>query len=1001
MIITYNALACFIGRNFEINNRNKVKATERLSSGYRINRAADDAAGLAISEKLRGQVRGLRRAAENVQDGISLCQTADGALDQVQDILVRIRELSVQAANGAVYTEDDMQKINDEVKQLKKEINRVSVDTEFNRKKIFTVPFTIDFSEEFKVVKIFDANNGDPDDPDSYGGIILSMPSAIEDTRIPWKMIDRDMVTTDSNGKTVFKEGTYTYDTGFCTLNIQCKEGSKPPEIKVVFPVNADDTGINVAGEHINWNQVFNEDDECILNHVGEEGIYYFKVGEGYASFYAPKFDSISDLANSINATNSRYNRRYVNEYTGYDFDQAIDIMDSEGSTMRVNSSLYNLLINNKDLDLRLKADETGIWIVMVKLDGTDGDTLEGSKKTWDDMGITSWDNGNYISDKKLYEYHYKNDSKDYDFKFNFTLLDETSKDSVIEGINNASFRDTLIRTNDGIEMSFTTGNGVLSGNLTYDNVDVNIYDEAALGRNFDSPTGVFSNGNIRYDAATDEIVLEFSNRTTGNTELTFRSRLMTSVETMKEKAYAYENYFLARRVQQLLSGGGPSYPTLRDLLGNDRIKEGSFEIDSRTMKTTEKMSGFYEAEELDFSGLGTDFQLYDLLGTGFNSTCATCTNHYSVVFTWGGTDRKSSDGYGYSVIDDDQQNYTLMIDINSMMSANPNLGIKTGADFTRALVNIINEAGFDFHFQQYAADGGKLYVCDNRHNALGSFDTEPYEINSCNIEMWMVDDENASSTFGLQYTYDLKHDINPVAEFIEDEHGEFVEDGAGGYKKFYYYDYYKLGGGFQDGVTAPPKRFSLSITSRETEPWSDYYDKVMENIAKQTKLDLKSTGYDYIDYVTNELPNQATVSEFDFYIEDDRGFWIQAGANARQGILLDWDGFTTYTLTIGDKNTLSQKNASELLGCVDTALSRINSLRSLFGAYTNRLEFAYANDKNAEENLQSSESKLRDADMAEEIAEFSKQSILTQAGFSLLAQANELPQGVLRLLPQ
>ena len=408
MIITYNALACFIGRNFEINNRNKVKATERLSSGYRINRAADDAAGLAISEKLRGQVRGLRRAAENVQDGISLCQTADGALDQVQDILVRIRELSVQAANGAVYTEDDMQKINDEVKQLKKEINRVSVDTEFNRKKIFTVPFTIDFSDEVKVVKIFDANNGDPDDPDSYGGIIVSTPPSAggEDIRIPWEDIDQNMVVKDPpiTGRTVFREGTYTYDTGFCTLNIQCKEGSEPPEIKVTFPVNADANGINVAGQHIDWSQVFNEDDESILNHVGEEGIYYFKVGDGYASFYATEFDSLSELADSINAANSRYNRRYVNEYTGYDFDQAIDIMQSEGSSMRVNSTLYNLLINNKNLDLRLKADKSGIWIVRVNPDNGNEDELVGSKKTWAEMGIDDWNRGGYITDKKLYE---------------------------------------------------------------------------------------------------------------------------------------------------------------------------------------------------------------------------------------------------------------------------------------------------------------------------------------------------------------------------------------------------------------------------------------------------------------------------------------------------------------------------------------------------------------------------------------------------------------------
>lgn len=111
------------------------KSLERLSSGFRINRAADDAAGLAISEKMKTQIAGLEQAARNAADGISVIQTAEGALDEVEAMLQRMRELSVQAANG-VNTDEDRGAIQDEIDQLNEEINRVSTTTEFNTKKL-------------------------------------------------------------------------------------------------------------------------------------------------------------------------------------------------------------------------------------------------------------------------------------------------------------------------------------------------------------------------------------------------------------------------------------------------------------------------------------------------------------------------------------------------------------------------------------------------------------------------------------------------------------------------------------------------------------------------------------------------------------------------------------------------------------------------------------------------------------------------------------------------
>ena len=138
MIVQHNITSMNANRQLGIVGGNLAKSTEKLSSGYRVNRAADDAAGLAISEKMRAQVRGLNRASDNAQDGISLIQTAEGALEQKHAILQRTRELVVQASNTGVLDSGtaDFQKIQDEIDELKAEYNRIDTDTEFNKKKL-------------------------------------------------------------------------------------------------------------------------------------------------------------------------------------------------------------------------------------------------------------------------------------------------------------------------------------------------------------------------------------------------------------------------------------------------------------------------------------------------------------------------------------------------------------------------------------------------------------------------------------------------------------------------------------------------------------------------------------------------------------------------------------------------------------------------------------------------------------------------------------------------
>ena len=146
MIINHNLSAMFANRSLGVTNADVAKETEKLSSGMRINRAGDDASGLAVSEKMRSQIRGLQRASKNAQDGISFIQTTEGYLQESQDIVQRLRELAVQASNG-IYTSEDRMQIQVEVSSLVEEIDRIASHAQFNGMNLLTGRFARETGE--------------------------------------------------------------------------------------------------------------------------------------------------------------------------------------------------------------------------------------------------------------------------------------------------------------------------------------------------------------------------------------------------------------------------------------------------------------------------------------------------------------------------------------------------------------------------------------------------------------------------------------------------------------------------------------------------------------------------------------------------------------------------------------------------------------------------------------------------------------------------------------
>ncbi len=1013
MIIAHNLSAMNAQRQLGIVAKKRAKATERLSSGYRINRAADDAANLAISEKMRAQIRGLDKGSQNVQHAIGFCNVAEGALQEVHSILGRVKELAVQAASDT-YVEQDRQAIEDEFVQLKKEINNISRTTEYNTMRIFDEgKFDIEFSDTICPIKIFNSSFGNPDSPDTYGGIIVG-----DDVRVAWTDIDPQMVSADPDtGDTVFRAGEYEYTIDGYDFTITCEAGSKPPQIKVEFEVSANSQGIYIAGDTIVWEDIINEDGESILDHLGEEGSYFFRHGGGEGGFYVPEGMGLPEIIRGINDYNEKSNKRYYSVYNGYYTAQAVDVQDA-GSKVQITQEMYDEYINNSgkisDPEIELCADEDGIWIA-----DKAGNEIAGTKKTWAQMKLEHWDSTNDVSDQKKYTYECEY-SYDYTdpatgaitprtgrIDFDFFLLDETSKESVISGINEMKLESGSSYASNKTTEKITTNQtdpatNIISGKMTYCNNALSLEEEGSLNRDFSvKEDTLVNNQSLSYDAVSNEMTWGVGQG------LEYEAVNMLTAAELETAAKVPLQYLAAKTIRQAMKSldasgpvaGTPDAETIADIIGADKITSSGylsedFTVTADTIKTGGLGSDTYAAASVDFSELGTKYQLYDLLGSGFDSTCMTCDNHYSVMFVYGGTTAKTASGYGYAT-SQDGRDYTLMIDLKDMMEQ----GINDGEAFTKALIEVLDEdaAHFDFHFTQYAAEGSKLYICDNRKEYVGNlsqrqnadFYIQPYNINGVDVDINL---QNTTSGRGMKlgYTYDIASQIGSMPlTMVNDANGLYVEDPqkAGTYVR---YD-------SSNTAHAGLARWNLGQGAID---WEDAYDKMMTDIAQNTKLSIKTTDYAFLNCSSNENPNEAYVSKFRFQIEEDEdGMWIQSGANRYQGVRMKWDGFSSYYLGLEAYDMTSREGASELIRRADAAIRKISGIRSAFGAYTNRLERMYDMNQNYAENLQAAESKIRDTDMAAELMQDSKHNILAQAVQSMLAHANQNGEGILSLL--
>ncbi len=425
MVITHNLEAMNAQRQFNIVYTHKAKSTEKLSSGYRISRAADDAAGLSISEKMRRQIRGLTRGVQNVQDGISLCQVADGALNEVHSILGRMTELAVEAANGT-NSDEDRGYINDEIQQLKQEMKHIFGNTSFNEKYIWRMPYIP--GVERKPNEELDFQTYNVDVAGNVGGV------AINNIRYTWNelgLVDK----IDETSNTFKEDGTLkTHLDDGELLYLSYKKGETLDNITRHYFWKADQDGITInenASKKISWSTMGIDKSNIT------KGTYSFDYNGTTISFdIADGDDSIDDVIVGINGDNmSNISWQTVN--AGSKMNPAVQVVSGQQPPEITQQNQASLL----SPQWTIYADENGMQL---KTGGV-SDTLvqwkdliitNGMNNPMVDFGTPSESSSDVTLDNEAV-YRYKGDKSG--FVLDFKVTDEISKQSLIESLNGKS----------------------------------------------------------------------------------------------------------------------------------------------------------------------------------------------------------------------------------------------------------------------------------------------------------------------------------------------------------------------------------------------------------------------------------------------------------------------------------------------------------------------------------------------------------------------------------
>ena len=971
MVIQHN-IPALQSYNIVNNTSNALqKSIAKLSSGLRINSAADDAAGLAISEKMRSQVRGLDRAVANTQDGISLIQTAEGALGETHSILQRMRELAVQGANDTL-TQQDRSYIQEEIDQLKEEITRIGNTTQFNKKKLL---------------------NGD-----SAG---LWSSSDMETKAI----INGGLREVDQFGQKKSVEGNYK-------IRVKAEPGQAQVQKSDIMTIKHD--GV-LTNKSIN----------------APDGIKDVSVSSMTPGDYSIKLTDSSTAPAAAQITGDY-------DVGGTQYTKLVNRTDASDATVILAATTGGTAANSVSVTTKLHFKIGDNDLGDVTLTGKNNNTTQSTAVNGANLG-TILAGG--------------------DATVTVSGLDDVIGNARKLGIEITNLNATGINTSQTATGSGTTTNSIVmkqfgSANMgdlsiTYgttgtENTLALFNDSAADGSKIaDSGTeiaasDVFSIVSSANNELNGSVLFEVTGRDDMNGILTLKATATLMDKNGKNSTASQDNIVLKQ---------GGATVGLGDIFGTTTSGTPAVTTANATIKLNDNMYtalsdgskmvvNYSAGKATTTADNGTNFELRGTIDKGWDE------NWEDGVFN-GNAVKYYLDGSKLADTELNFKNYILNEKTGTVSEGTVTLTTDSTFSTTGTLGTAANTAGYarangdtlasftNTYIGKTANGDVKLRDLDKFWNSEGTFMLQDAKTLTLN----QGDGKTASITLYANDTLDeVATKINDAistglgqAQYVDDatKFATFVSNGTELTSE-------AVPGTFVIRSVVPGKAGEITFSgdegiinafslneiqnSKETVYNVDVLDehsgKILAQSVKTTGNVMHGVLNENVDVEFGALAGvsatwNGTLNKYTYTAEQtestlhiaDNTTVLQIGANEGEDLGMDIGDMRAHALGIDGVNVMSHDRAGRAITLIDNAIDKVSTQRAKLGAYQNRLEYTASNLTTASENLTSAESRIRDADMAKEMMNFTKLNIMLQAGNSMLAQANQQPQNVLSLI--
>ena len=945
-----------------VNNTSNAlqKSIAKLSSGLRINSAADDAAGLAISEKMRAQVKGLDRAVANTQDGISLIQTAEGALQETHSILQRMRELAVQGANDTL-TQQDRSYIQEEMDQLKEEITRIGNTTQFNKKKLL---------------------NGD-----SAG---LWSSSDMETKAI----INGGLREVDQFGQKKSIEGNYKIrvkaDPGQAEVQKSDIMTIKHANVLTNKTINSPDGVKDVQVDNMapgSYSLKLSKADQAAPDEVNITGAYGVG-GKQYTQLEAGgQVTAITAPATAGQSVTRTYTFKLGDTVLGK---VDLEVKDTTNGGANMAAAAVATAIQDKAGTIIGKAREMGVEIsglsaglgsaaVTTATGGTAANSITMKRFGSSNVGKLSIveEGSDIASPKELINFH--------------DAAATGSKSADTEAVVNASDVFTFDIDNDnvlnGSVLFEVTGTDDLNGTLTL-KATATLMDQKGVNSTATQDNIVLTQGG-------SEVSLKdiFGQEPQGTDPETYQPHATIKLNADMYTAVAKNGKLVAYFTPDKSEAGANKGINVElngdiDTEWNDTWDNGVFRgqtvkyhLDGEALTNTEiNFKNYILNEKTGTVSEGTvTLVTDDTFSTSDNKALASTANGGNNAVADGHTLASFTNTYIGKTANGDvrlrdldkfwNSEGVMMLDDAKKLTLNQGDGKTTSImlyanDTLDEVATKINDAiATGLGQSKYVDDATKFATFVSNKTELtseavpGTFVIRSV-VPGAQGEITFSGDQGIIDAFSLNTIQNSKETVYNV-DVLDEHSGKIIAQGV------------KTTGNVMHGVINENVDVEFGALTGIEAKWNGTLNKYTYTAEQQE--------------TTLHLADNTTV--------------LQIGANEGEDLGMNIGDMRSHALGIDGVNVMSHDRAGRAITLIDNAIDKVSTQRANLGAYQNRLEYTASNLTTASENLTSAESRIRDTDMAKEMMNFTKLNIMLQAGNSMLAQANQQPQNVLSLI--